>query len=153
MWSPDQWTSTFEVGYCCLPDDDGTRTFRKLASFHGEIAIDPASGAVLRLTLKADLKPDLPMNRADTLVVYGPVNIGGKRYMSPIRSVSISRARTVKVLTAFAQSFRVFGPYRTMLNDVTLDDYHMFQGESRRLTGFTRLSATRSFPVPAPPRL
>jgi hypothetical protein len=56
--------------------------------------------------------------------------------MSPIRSVSISRARTVKVLTAFAQSFRVFGPYRTMVNDVTFDDYHMFRGESRLLTGY-----------------
>ena len=149
--------STFEVGYCCLPDGDGTRMFRKLASFHGEIAINPASGAVLRLTLKADLKPELPMNRPDTLVVYGPVNIGGETYMSPIRSVSISRARSVKVLTAFAQSFRVFGPYRTMLNDVTFDDYHMFRGESRLLTGYEavgdeKLPGSSSSPVvkPAP---
>jgi hypothetical protein len=148
---PDR-VSTFEIGYCCLPDGDGTRMFRKLAGYGGEIAIDAASGAVLRLTLKADLKPDLPMNRADTLVVYGPVNIGGKTYMSPIRSVSISRARTVKVLTAFGQSFRIFGPYRTMVNDVTFDDYHMFRGESRLLTGYEavgdeKLPGSSSSPV------
>jgi hypothetical protein len=35
-----------------------------------------------------------------------------------------------------SESFRSYGPYTTMLNDVGFDRYHMFRSESRILTGF-----------------
>lgn len=130
--------SLYQVGGCCLPDGDGTIAFRKLAGYHGEITIDPASGAILRLTLQANLKSTTPLVRSDIMVEYGQVEIGGKSYICPVRSVSISRARSVIVLTEWDESFRTFGPYATMLDDITYDGYHMFRADSRLLPGFNR---------------
>jgi hypothetical protein len=151
---PEQ-KSRFKVGYCCLPEGDGTSAFLRLTAYHGEIAIDPADGSILRIMIKADLNPGAPMFRADTgaeyspaeiggapllrvdhLVEYGPVEIGGKTYICPVKSISIARARSVKVLTGLPGEFRTFGPYATKLNDVKFDDYHVFRAESRLLPGF-----------------
>jgi VWFA-related protein len=131
--------SRFKVGYCCLPDGDGNSAFQKLTGYHGEIAIDPASGAILRLALEADLSSDLPLTRADTLVEYGPVELGGKTYICPAKSISISRSRTVMIQTDEDESYRTFGPYAIYLNDAVFADYHLFRSESRILTGFDPL--------------
>jgi hypothetical protein len=39
---------SYDTGGCCLPDGDGTSAFEKRAGYHGEIAIDPMTGAILR---------------------------------------------------------------------------------------------------------
>ncbi|HEY2545308.1 MAG TPA: VWA domain-containing protein [Candidatus Acidoferrum sp.] len=127
--------SHYLVDGCCLPDGDGTNAFQEVAGYHGEIAIDPASGAILRLELVADLESTTPLVRSDIMLEYGPVEIGGKTYICPVRSVSISRARSVTLLTEWDESFRTFGSYATMLNDVTFDDYHLFRVSSRILSG------------------
>jgi VWFA-related protein len=128
--------SRFQVGYCCLLGGDGNSAYRMLTGYHGEIAIYPNSGAILRLTLESDLPPSLPLIRSGVMVEYGPVEIGGRTYICPIKSVSISRSRTIKILTGLSDSFRTFGPYSTMLNDVTFDGYHMFRSEARMLSDF-----------------
>lgn len=127
--------SRFEVGYCCLLQGDGAERFHMLAGYHGEMAIDPVTGAIHRLTLDADLPPRLPLARSAVMVEYGPIQIGGKTYICPVRSVSISRSLTVKVLTGFSGSFNVFGPYSTMLNEMDFEDYHVFRSEARVLSG------------------
>jgi hypothetical protein len=71
------------------------------------------------------------------MVEYSPIEIGGKTYYCPLRSVSMNRARSVRVLSNRDESFRSYGPYLTMLNDVSFDRYHMFRSESHILTGFT----------------
>jgi VWFA-related protein len=128
--------SHYQVEYCCRLDGDGTGNFQKVTGYHGEIGIDPASGAILRLVLEADLKQFVPVDRSETMVEYGPVEIGGKTYICPVRSVSVSRQRTVIPSTEWDESFKTFGPYMTMLNDVAFKDYHMFRAESRVLPGF-----------------
>ena len=126
--------SRYQVGACCLPDGDGNISFEETVGYHGEIAIDPASGAILRLELVADLKSTTPLVRSDIMIEYGPVEIGGKTYICPVRSVSISRGRSVTPLTEWDETFRTFGPYATMLNDVAFERYHMFRAKSRVLT-------------------
>jgi VWFA-related protein len=128
-----QAASHFEVNFCCLADPDGTIPFRKIAAYHGEIAIDPASGAILRVTVDADLEPRLPILSSAILVEYGPVVIGEKTYICPIRSVSISRWRGVSILTEWGQTFGVYGRFKTMLNDMTFSKYHIFRAQSRVL--------------------
>jgi hypothetical protein len=137
--------SSYDTGGCCLPDGDGTSAFQRRAGYHGEIAIDPATGALLRLELIFDLKSTTPLIRSAVMVEYGPVEIAGKSYICPVRSVSISRGRSVVFLAetihdrekiAWHESFRTYGPYATMLNDVTFDAFHMFRADSRLLTGF-----------------
>ncbi len=129
--------SLYEVMLCCLPDGDGTKAFQRYAAYHVDIAIDPESGVILRLEFRDDLKSTTPLTRSDIMIEYGPVEIGGKTYFCPIRSVSIVRGRDVGVIREWDEAFRTWGPYGTMLNDVSFDDYHMFRSESRMLTGFT----------------
>jgi hypothetical protein len=69
------------------------------------------------------------------MIEYGPVEIGGERYICPVRSVSISKGRSVVVLTAWDERFKTFGPYLTMLNDVSFREYHVFRVESHVLPG------------------
>lgn len=130
-------TLFYKVGACCLPDGDGTEAYVRYPRYHGEIAIDPGSGAILRLTFQSDLKSTTPLSRSDIAIEYGPVDMGGKTYICPIRSVSILRARSVRVLSNWDEWFRIYGPYATMLNDMSFERYHVFRTNSRILTDFT----------------
>jgi hypothetical protein len=58
----------FEVSFCCLADPDGTVPFNTTAAYHGEITIDPETGAVYRITAEADLLPRLPIDRSEVMV-------------------------------------------------------------------------------------
>ena len=133
-------TSAYAAAGCCLPDGDGTDGFEKRTRYHGEISIDPASGAILRLTIEADLYGFVPLDRSDIMVEYSPVEIGGKSYICPVRSVSIWRARSVPTLWLWNEGFSTWGPYATTLNDFTFDDYHMFRADSRMLSDLSRTS-------------
>ncbi len=129
--------SLYEVGVCCLPDGDGAQSFHCYAGYHVQIAIDPQSGAILRLAFQVDLKSTVPLSRSEVMIEYGPVEIGGKTYICPLRSVSIMRARSVRVLSEWDETFRSYGPYATMLNDISFDRFHIFRSESQVLTDFT----------------
>jgi hypothetical protein len=129
--------SHFEVRFCCVADPDGTILFKEDAAYHGEITIDPASGAILRLTVVADLEPRLPMLSSAIMVEYGPVVIGEKTYICPTRSVSLSRQRTVELVREWSESFGVYGRFETILNDVAFGKYHLFRADSRILPGYT----------------
>jgi hypothetical protein len=128
--------SHFQVGYCCLPEGDGATSLQIVQGYHGEIMIDPATGAVLRLTIEADLNQGLPLVRSDILVDYGPVELGGKTYICPVRSLAVWRSRTVNIfsLIDWNEWFRTYGPFSTMLNDMAFDNYHLFRAETRVLT-------------------
>ena len=129
--------SLYQVWLCCLPDGDGAKTFQRYAGYHVEIAVDPQSGAILRYEVHVDLKSTTPVSGSAIMIEYGPVDMGGKTYICPLRSVSMMRARAVRVLSEWDVSFRIYGPYSAMLNDFTFDHYHMFRSESRMLSGFT----------------
>jgi VWFA-related protein len=128
----------YYVQYCCLV---GGSTFSTSPRYLGELTIDPDTGAILRLTLEAELgwmkEPNLtpiqPADGAATMIEYGPVEIGGREYICPRRSVSILRARTVSSLTVFEQTFEIYAPYETRLNDIVYSDYHKFGAEARML--------------------
>jgi hypothetical protein len=47
--------SRFQIKGCCLPDGGEVKGFIKTTGYSGEIAIDPQSGAILRLVFRADL--------------------------------------------------------------------------------------------------
>jgi hypothetical protein len=131
----------YNVTYCCLV---GGRIFLMSPRYLGELTIDPGTGAILRLTMEAELgwirEPNLhpvqPAKGAAAMVEYGPVEIGGKEYICPHRSVVIMRVRTVNLLTVWGQTFEVYAPYETRLNDIVYTDYHKFGAEARMLPGF-----------------
>ena len=139
--------SHYEVEFCCVTADNGSyRVFQQFSGYHGEMAVDPATGAILRLTLEADLKPADKIVRSDILVEYGPVEIGGKTYICPVKSVSISdapalgsnafelqRYRGGELLEHDSQTAPVH--LRAMLNDVVFEQYHLFRANARVLAG------------------
>jgi VWFA-related protein len=128
--------SRYFEGGCCLPDDEGQDPYRIQAGYRAEISVDPENGAVLRLQLQFDLHNYVPMDLDEIMIDYGPVEIGGKTHICPLRSVSVGRARSVISLTEWDQSFLSFGPYTTHLNDIRYSNFHLFRSESRMLPGF-----------------
>ena len=91
--------SHYTITYDSLPTDPACnstpQTLSKVVAYHGEMAIDPASGTILRLMLLADLKPDeFAPARSGIVAEYGQVSIGGKPYFLPVRSVTSSLAHS-----------------------------------------------------------
>jgi hypothetical protein len=132
-----QETPLFLVGADYVTNDDRVIPFAKKARFHGEIAVDPVSGAILRLTMQADLEPRLPLERSDVMVEYGSVAVAGNIYICPARGVSISRQRTIMDIHGWGEHFKVYGPFETILSDMAYTKYHKFHSTSRILPGYT----------------
>lgn len=152
--------SEYEVSFRgILADGQGTGIFQHATGYHGEITIDPVSGDVLRLTVDADLGPNLPVDRSSILVEYGPVEIGGSTHICLLRSITILRERKIFYLAEWGEDFTVYGPFETILDDVAYEKYHMFRGQARVLSGFEDAPEEKSpdpnpthAPVAAPPK-
>ncbi len=129
-------TSLFRAEFCCLAIDFDEVPFTKPAPFHGEIAVDPSTGAILRLTIQADLEWRLPLARSDVMVEYSPVMKGSKTFICPSRSVSISRQRRTVAIGEWGETFKVYAPFETLLNEQHFEKYHIFGSTSRILPGF-----------------
>jgi hypothetical protein len=71
------------------------------------------------------------------MIEYGPVMLGGISYICPIRSVSISRPRSVVEVTEYGEKLKVYAPFQTFLNDVSYGNYHLFRSSSRVLPAFS----------------
>jgi hypothetical protein len=128
--------SHYGLTYCCLTEGDGTKVLKIMPGYHGELMIDPENGTIMRLTVEADPEPRLPLEVSDIMVQYGPETIGGNSYICPVRSVSLWRGRRIGRLNEWGEGFKVYGPYETMLDDVSFGDYHMFRGEAHILPGY-----------------
>lgn len=105
------------------PSDRGIQRF--LPPYHGEIAIDPATGAVLRLTVIADMPSPYQHIQAASVVEYGPVLLGDRTYICPLRSVNLTRVPLAGEAESNAPTLRTF------LNDVAFTDYHLFRADAR----------------------
>jgi VWFA-related protein len=132
--------SHYEVNYCCVAEEAGTLVanlfpFRQVVGYSGTMAVDPASGTIRRIAVEASLKATSPVVKAAILVEYGPVEIGGKTYFCPVRSISNTTAQVVHLAADYATPVaRGAQPLKVMLNDVRFEEYHMFRAESRVLT-------------------
>jgi VWFA-related protein len=142
-----------EITYCCLPEGDGTTLYRNKADTYGEFALNPDTGANMRIVINADLNeerdPDVPLIRSQIMMEYGSEELGGKTYICPQRSVEISRGRTERELHEWGMAFSLYSYFETMINDVTFGGYHKFGSEVRILPGFEEIDGTGT---PAPPR-
>jgi VWFA-related protein len=126
----------FQVGFCCLALDDRMIPYERDASFHGEVAIDPPTGHILRLMVQAKLEPRLPLQGSGIVVEYGPVSMGGVTYFCPINSISISRQRRLWEIGEWGMTFRLYGPFKEILNDIRFANYHLFRSESHMLPDY-----------------
>jgi hypothetical protein len=129
-----------ELTYCCLPEGDGTTPYQNKADTYGEFALNPDTGAIMRIVIIADLDeerdPDVPLIRSQIMVEYGPEELGGKTYICPQRSVEVSRGRFERELHEWGMVFSLYSYFETMMNDVTFGGYHKFGSEAQILPGF-----------------
>jgi VWFA-related protein len=130
---------TLDLVGCCYPNGSPGARVKISAGSHGEFVIDPETGAILRVQTESDLPGLVPTKQSDMMVSYGPVEIGGKTYVVPLRSVSIWRSRSVARLLQWNIDFATWGPYETQMNVFTFDQYHMFRGNARILPGFEQV--------------
>ena len=135
--------SDYKVQFCCISDGIDLnasgqavwQVFSELAAYHGEIAFDPVTGAILRMTMEAEMPPNEVVSTAGMYVEYAPVEIGGKTYICPVKSVSILKAHTALPPKGMQSAASYKGPAKTFLNDVAFGQYRRFGSETRILTG------------------
>lgn len=142
--------SHYQVSYCCVPRNPRAAyhgdVFKQFAAYHGEITVDPATGTILRLALNADLDFMLPIVRADILVEYGPVEIGGQTYICPLKSISISQALAGLRIEGWHQIHYISDLHISVLSDSLFEDYQRFRGDVRILTGSDKAPQEQSAP-------
>jgi VWFA-related protein len=86
-----------------IPKENELKTYRETPAYHGEIAIDPTTGAVLRITIQAELSSGNPLRRAQTMIEYRPVAIGDRKFICPVRSLAMSEEPTSMALSQRSQ--------------------------------------------------
>lgn len=115
-------------------------TEQVLPAYHGEIALDPSNGTILRLEVVSDMGAPYQGMMSAILVEYAPVAIGERTYMCPVKGVALSKMRAMADDVGTA-------PEQTRLNDISFTDYHLFRADTRILID----GETGSGPVPDAP--
>jgi hypothetical protein len=125
--------SKYEVNYTC----NGSNAFHAQPAYHGSLAIDPASGAIVRLTLQADSKPDDPIAHVSSVIEYGPVDIGGHTYICPLHSLAFSVEEVSICFSDLKDQALVHNRTQIqplILNRTTFSDYHRLASTHKIIT-------------------
>ncbi len=130
--------SHYLVQFCCVTEDQSesfaTHIYSERAGYHGEIAFDPVTGSILRMTVRADLAPGELIASAGIVVEYGPEQIGARTVVVPARSISLLQAHTTHAPDGMSHP-TFSGTPKTFLNDTSFVNYREFRGEVRILAG------------------
>ena len=100
----------------------GADVEKLVPAYHGEIAIDPASGAILRISILSDTTSE-DIKASEIVVQYGTVTLGGIDYVCPVKSGALLKS-LVKL------------PHKgllTELNEITFTGYHLFRADIKIL--------------------
>ena len=154
--------SNYTVDFCCLADqqgvllrqggrrgggvppptnlqDDPAKHFHKMPAYHGSLVIDPVSGAILRITMQAELDIDGPVTRADVLVEYGPVTIGDRKFNCPLLSLGLTQG--------LAGTNATLGvPPDRHITEATFTQYHRLGSSMRVIANEAEANAPNEMP-------
>ena len=100
--------------------EHGIHQEKILPAYHGEIAIDPDTGAVLGISVVASSLRSQDVTESAVTVDYSSITLGGKNYICPLRSVALLRT-AVETPEGTA--------LQTQLNDTTFTGYHLLRGD------------------------
>ena len=149
--------SHYSVDYCCLEDEVRASTrrgygiaprrvpslagdgqivlgtpFHKIPGYHGSLFIDPETGVIRRITLEADMD-DSPVSRVATVVDYGPVVIGDRKFICPLRSLNLYLGPVQAGLPANEAPSAIPPPLQPKgtlyLNETSFTNYHRLGSE------------------------
>jgi hypothetical protein len=165
--------SHYSVNYCCIDDNLRTRgggggggrrggggrnavgnvatgeqiSLQMVPAYHGSLFIDPATGIVRRLTLEGEMG-DGTVKRADTVIEYGQVAIGDRKFICPLRSMYIWMGPEESGQPASELPINIprsLVPKGTLyVNETSFSDYHRLGSEIRILTEAETPAATGS---------
>ncbi|MGB6690495.1 MAG: hypothetical protein WBE76_21885 [Terracidiphilus sp.] len=85
--------------------------FKAKSGYHGELFLDPDSGAVLRTIVEAEFKPSDFVHYEDIRIDYAPMRMGGNYLYVPVRS--FTNAEVVPNGNSFVSHFGVRHQYIT----------------------------------------
>jgi hypothetical protein len=136
-YSVPRLVSHYEVHYQCPT----TEPFHDNPPYHGSFSIDPATGALMRVTVETEGRLDDPISHVASIIEYSPMVIGERSYICPVRSLATmveeptgcpSRHHNPKLAQPIL-----------MINERSFTDYHRL-GSTARILG-------TSPDTPAPP--
>ena len=107
----------------------------ELPAYHGELAIDPETGTIYRITMTAEGSKSSSARESNMSLEYGPVEIGGKTYVCPLHGVAYTQARLVDAMGKQMPEVGQAKDDPRYLNDTTFTQYQLFRSEVRILTG------------------
>lgn len=129
-FSVPQSASHYLIDFCCYrksKEDPQEYSFRYKPGYHGELYIDPATGAIDRITLQSELTDADPVTASSIAVQYGHVDIGGKNYVCPIQGIAVSEVHNL-VMESDGVGLEKH------INVVQFLNYHKFGSTSRILS-------------------
>jgi hypothetical protein len=110
---------------------------------------NPKTGVVFRLKVKTE--PSEPILEASEVVEFGPVELGGRTYILPVRNIVLYTARRydAKMPVDLSESedqaspdslgsglhFEFLRPVSTAINHTEFENYHLFRADVRIVPG------------------
>jgi hypothetical protein len=117
--------SHYDVHYKCPTSEP----FHDNPPYHGSFSIDPATGALMRITLETESRADDPITHIGSIIEFSPMVIGERSYNCPVRSL------TTMVEEASACAARHHNPKLAqpilMINEASFTDYHRLGSTAR----------------------
>ena len=107
-------------------------TVRTAAAYHGSLWVDPETGVVLRLSIEIGENEVGQFKRFAVMVQYAPVQIGGRNFICPVRSLALDLASAGVTSSLFGNSGLADAPTE-WLNVVSYSGYHRFASTTRIL--------------------
>lgn len=129
--------SHYLVRFCCTREDISesipTHVYSEAPAYHGDIAFNPVTGAVMRISVEAEMTPGELVQSAGIILEYAPVQIGAKTVILPVRSVSILQAHTSAPPPGMHMAI-YNGAAKTFLNGTAFENYRQYRGEMRMVS-------------------
>jgi hypothetical protein len=119
-------------------------SFHDTPGYHGELALDAKSGAILRMTLEAESKPGDPVSHVASVIEYGLVVLGNHRSICPLRSLTFM----MEEANGCAHGNRKLQKPVAMINQTIFSNYHRFGSSATMI--FDEAATGRAAPQGAP---
>jgi VWFA-related protein len=167
-YSVPKTASHYILDYCCLRDQSvgargggrgrrgggggqltnqpfpDAKPFHETPAYHGSLSINPANGTVYRVTVEADLNDRGPVAQAAAAIEYGPVAIGGRSYICPVRSLAFSMEQP-------ASDPRPGESPVLVVNETSFTDYHRLGSTIRMVSNAEAAASNAGAPNPGSP--
>ena len=114
--------SHYEVTDRC----DEHASFHDFPGYHGLIALASRNGTILRITLEAESSQSDPISHVASVIEYGPVVIGNRRSICPLRSLAFM----MQEAKGCSQGSHKLQKPISMLNQTIFSNYHRFGSSS-----------------------